>query len=189
MKKRIEIQFQGSKRYWQDQDNKCRLRKTFWTVNENIYAQIKKVFMQEIWIEKIWIDEWLSKYMELIIIIKMATHRHALVGLIIIIIISSSPSSSSYHHHRHHRHIIITVIMMMTTHGHAMVGLNEAKSRGALWVCGKLDHLATWENINITWEWKIFHQIFWRKKHNHNTSHQICRTDLGSYICWIIEIF
>ena len=63
--------------------------------------------------------------MELIIIFTMATHRHALVGL-----------------------IIITVIRMMTTHGHAMVGLNEAKSRRALWVCGKLDHLATWE-------WKI----------------------------------
>ena len=97
--------------------------------------------MQEIWIEKILIDEWLSKYIELIIIITMATHRHALVGLIIITVIIIT---------------VITVIIMMTTHGHAMVGLNEAKSRGALWVCGKLDHLATWENINITWEWKIF---------------------------------
>ena len=38
--------------------------------------------------------------------------------------------------------MINTMNTMMGTHRHAMVGLNEAKSRLALWVGGKLDHLA-----------------------------------------------
>ena len=73
-----------------------------------------------------------------------------IVMITMMIVIMSHPLSrkrwSSYRcNHQFTESMSMTIIL--GTHRHAMIGLNEAKSRLALRICGKLDHLAAWNNF------------------------------------------